>query len=155
MKKENKALLTAIAIPLAVGGVSGFLTRNSMSTFQKLKKPPLSPPGWLFPVVWSILFVCMGIASWLVWKQPESEDRTRALKTYAAQLVVNFFWPILFFLGKQYTIAFAWLCLLWYLVYSCLNQFFLLSKKAGNLLVPYLVWLTYAGYLNLMISILN
>lgn len=74
MKKENKALLTAIAIPLAVGGVSAFLTRNSMSTFQKLKKPPLSPPGWLFPVVWTILFICMGTASWLVWKQPKSEE---------------------------------------------------------------------------------
>ncbi|MEQ2561757.1 TspO/MBR family protein [Ventrimonas sp. CLA-AP-H27] len=85
----------------------------------------------------------------------DSTTQTRALKTYGTQLVVNFFWPILFFLGKQYTIAFAWLCFLWYLVYSCLNQFYLLSRKAGNLLVPYLVWLTYAGYLNLLIAILN
>lgn len=154
-RKQKKSLFAAIAIPLAVGGASGFLTRNSMSTFQKLKKPPLSPPGWLFPVVWTILFVCMGIASWKIWQQPESKERSRALKLYAAQLVVNFFWPILFFLAKQYTIAFAWLCLLWYLVYTCMIQFWMLSKKAGDLLVPYLVWLTYAGYLNLFISILN
>lgn len=155
MKQETKTLLTAVAIPLAVGGVSGFLTRNSMSTFQKLKKPPLSPPGWLFPVVWTVLFIFMGAASWIVWRKPGSEERRKALKTYGVQLVVNFFWPVLFFLGKKYTIAFAWLCFLWYLVYSCLTQFCRLSRKAGALLVPYLVWLTYAGYLNLMISILN
>lgn len=155
MKRETKTLLAAVAIPLAVGGVSGFLTRNSMDVFQKLRKPPLAPPGWLFPVVWTLLFLGMGTASWIIAGSVRGRERTEALRIYAAQLVVNFFWPLIFFLGKWYKLAFVWLVLLWYLVWVCIRKFYRISKKAAYLLIPYLIWLTYAGYLNLFISLWN
>lgn len=155
MKKKTKTLLTAVAIPLAVGGVSGFLTRNSMEVFRKLKKPPLAPPGWLFPIVWTILFLAMGTASWIIWESPRTRKRTEALQVYGIQLAVNFFWPLFFFLGKWYKLAFAWLVLLGWLVWVCIQKFYDISRKAAYLLVPYLLWLVYAGYLNLFISLWN
>ena len=105
MKKKTKTLLICLAIPLAVGAVSGWLTRNSMDTFKLLDKPPLAPPGWVFPVAWTILYVLMGIASYLVYTAKRSESRQQGLTIYAAQLAVNFFWPLFFFLGQWYFFA--------------------------------------------------
>lgn len=100
LKKDTRKLITCIAVPLATGAVSGFFTRNGMKVFAKLNKPPLSPPGWLFPVVWTILFIMMGIASFLIASRPKSRDRDRALALYGIQLAVNFLWPF-FFLGQD------------------------------------------------------
>ena len=75
LKKKTKTLLTALAVPLGVGAVSGFLTQGSMDTFEKLKQPPLTPPGWVFPVVWTGLFAMMGTASYLIARLPESEEK--------------------------------------------------------------------------------
>lgn len=155
MKINLKLMTFCLALPLAVGAVSGFLTRNSMSVFQLLKKPPFSPPGWLFPVVWTILFVLMGIASYLVITSNFSKQQVNALKAYGAQLIVNFFWPIFFFNYKLYSFSFLWLVLLWILIVITIKCFYQVSKKAAYLLIPYLIWVTYAGYLNLFISILN
>ena len=88
LKKETKKLITCIAVPLATGAVSGFFTRNGMKVFARLDKPPLSPPGWLFPVVWTILFIMMGTASWLVASRPESKARNQALTLYGICPVV-------------------------------------------------------------------
>ena len=93
LKKDTRKLITCIAVPLATGAVSGFFTRNGMKVFAKLNKPPLSPPGWLFPVVWTILFIMMGIASFLIASRPKSRDRDRVLALYGIQLAVNFLWP--------------------------------------------------------------
>lgn len=155
MKKKTKTLLTALAVPLGVGAVSGFLTQGSMDTFEKLKQPPLTPPGWLFPVVWTGLFAMMGAASYLVAISPETEKKKRALILYEVQLAVNFLWPVFFFNAGWYFLAFAWLLLLWYLVYLCMRSFSEISQNAGYLMIPYLVWLTFAGYLNLAIFLLN
>ena len=97
LKKDTRKLITCIAVPLATGVVSGFFTRNGMKVFAKLNKPPLSPPGWLFPVVWTILFIMMGIASFLIASRPKSRDRDRVLALYGIQLAVNFLWPFFFF----------------------------------------------------------
>lgn len=97
MKKDSKKLITCIAVPLATGAVSGFFARNGMKVFAKLNKPPLSPPGWLFPVVWTILFIMMGIASYLIASRPKNRNRDRALTLYGIQLAVNFLWPFFFF----------------------------------------------------------
>ena len=105
MKKKTKTLLICLAIPLAVGAVSGWLTRNSMDTFKLLDKPPLAPPGWVFPVAWTILYVLMGIASYLVYTAKRLESRRQGLTIYAAQLAMNFFWPLFFFLGQWYFFA--------------------------------------------------
>ena len=99
LKKDTRKLITCIAVPLATGVVSGFFTRNGMKVFAKLNKPPLSPPGWLFPVVWTILFIMMGIASFLIASRPKSRDRDRVLALYGIQLAVNFLWPFFFSLA--------------------------------------------------------
>lgn len=154
MKAETKTLIKAIAIPLVVGGVSGFLSRNGMEIFDTLNKPPLSPPGWLFPVVWTILYVLMGIASYLVF-QSEDEGKSVALKLYALQLAFNFFWSLIFFNGQWYLLAFFWLIFLWGLILLTTIAFKNIDIRAGWLMVPYLLWVTFAGYLNLMIYMLN
>lgn len=153
MKIQFKKLIFCIAIPLAVGGISALLTSNTMETFSTINKPPLSPPAWLFPVVWTILYVLMGIASYLVLTS-EKPNRD-ALTTYAIQLAFNFFWSIIFFNFELYLLAFIWLVLLWLLILKTTKQFYEISKPAGYLMVPYLLWVTFAGYLNLAIYLLN
>ena len=156
MKIKWKQLLVCLAVPLAVGGLSALLTRNSMETFQHLDKPPLAPPGWLFPVVWTILFLLMGIASYLVLVSEEEKPVIHAaLRIYGMQLSVNFFWPIFFFQFDAYLFSFFWLVLLWLLIWATRRAFDRISKPAGYLLIPYLLWVAFAGYLNLGIYLLN
>ncbi|MGI5896916.1 MAG: TspO/MBR family protein [Oscillospiraceae bacterium] len=149
-----KPLILSILIPLAVGALSGFLTMNSMEVYGNLVLPPLSPPGWLFPVVWGILFVLMGISSYLVYASGEPGIRS-ALTVYAVQLAVNFFWSIIFFHMQAYAFAFFWLLLLWVLVVVMIWRFGKINRTAAWLQVPYLLWLTFAGYLNLFVWLLN
>ena len=155
LKKDTRKLITCIAVPLATGAVSGFFTRNGMKVFAKLNKPPLSPPGWLVPVVWTILFIMMGIASFLIASRPKSRDRDRVLALYGIQLAVNFLWPFFFFGAGWYGFAFLWLIFLWGLVYGCIRTFGKFSRNAAYLMIPYLAWLTFAGYLNLFIALWN
>ena len=153
MKFQWKKLVVCLLLPLAVGGLAAFLTRNSMDLFAMVKKPPLSPPGWLFPVVWTILYLLMGFASYLV-LVAEKPGRT-AWKLYLAQLAFNFVWPILFFHLQMYLLSFVWLLLLWILILVTILWFTRSSRLAGYLLIPYLLWVTFAGYLNVGIYILN
>lgn len=146
-------MLLCIAVPLAAGGLAGFLTRGGMETFQSLNKPVLSPPGWLFPIVWSVLYVLMGIASYLV--LTSGRENRSALVVYGTQLVFNFFWTILFFNLNAYLFSFLWLVILWFLIIAATRLFFRISKPAGYLLLPYLLWVAFAGYLNLFIYLLN
>ena len=151
-----KLLLFCVAIPLIVGGISGFISRGSMDAFEALDKPPLSPPGWLFPVVWTILYILMGIASYLVITSGQSQRKvSNALKIYGLQLLFNFFWSIWFFNLQLYYFAFIWLVLLWILIIITILSFYRISKPAAYLMIPYLLWVTFAGYLNLGIAMLN
>ena len=153
MKKQWKTLIFCIAVPLAVGGLSALLTRNSMQTFDSINKPILAPPGWLFPVAWTILYILMGIASSLVitYRQPNGS----ALITYVLQLIFNFFWSIIFFNLSLYLFAFIWLVILWLLILKTTIKFYQISEPAGYLMIPYLLWVTFAGYLNFSIYLLN
>lgn len=153
MKIQWKKLILCIAIPLAAGGLAGLLIRNSMETFQSLNKPALSPPGWLFPVVWTILYILMGIASYLV--LVSGKPNRSALSVYGIQLIFNFFWSIIFFNFEAYLFSFVWLIILWVLILATMILFFRVSEPAGYLLLPYLLWVTFAGYLNLYIYLLN
>lgn len=156
METKKKLLIVSIFIPLAVGILSSILSGGGMADFQVLKRPPLSPPGWLFPVVWTVLYVLMGIASWLIiMSEANEEDRYRALFFYGLQLAVNFFWSIFFFRFDWYLFSFFWLILLWLLIVQTWRLFREISVPAGRLLVPYLLWVTFAGYLNLFIFLLN
>ena len=148
-----KNLITAIAIPLAVGSLSALLTQGSMQTFSSLRQPPLSPPGFLFPVVWTVLYVLMGIASYLAAAAPGQNET--ALRLYGLQLVFNFFWSIFFFNFGWYLFSFVWLVALWLLILATALSFYQSSKTAGLLMLPYLLWVTFAGYLNLGIYLLN
>jgi len=156
VKIDKKRLIICLAIPLVVGGAAGLLTMNSMEAFEALNQPPLSPPGWLFPVVWTVLYVLMGIASYLVSvSDAPHEEKARALWTYGIQLAFNFLWPIAFFNLKWYLFAFLWLVILWILILITALRFGRIRKPAGYLLVPYLLWVAFAGYLNLGIYLLN
>lgn len=155
MKIQWKTLILCIAIPLGVGGLSALLTQNSMMAFDALTQPPLSPPAWLFPVVWSILYVLMGIASYLVVTSDKPARSRTALTIYGLQLVFNFFWSIIFFRLEAYLLAFVWLVLLWILILLTTVLFYRIRKAAGYLMLPYLLWVTFAGYLNLGIYLLN
>ena len=156
-KKINyKSLIICILIPLAVGGLSALLTMGSMKDFAALEQPPLSPPGWLFPVVWTVLYILMGIASYIVLETPSSDDETKkAFMAYFLQLGFNFFWSIIFFSLGAYEVAFAWLCVLLALIVVTTVRFWRINKWAGILMLPYIAWVSFAGYLNLAIAYLN
>ena len=153
MKLSWKKLIFCILLPLLVGAISAFLTKDNMNIFEFLNKPPLSPPGFLFPIVWTILYTLMGIASYLVLTSNKSDDF--ALIFYGIQLVFNFFWSILFFNFEAYLFSFIWLVILWILILITTILFYKVSKPAGYLIIPYLLWVTFAGYLNLAIYLLN
>lgn len=156
MKIKWKLLIFCIAIPLIVGGIAAFISKDSMSVFEALNKPPLSPPGWLFPVAWTILYTLMGIASYLVLTSGASQhDRQKALKLYGLQLLFNFLWTIWFFNLGLYWFSFLWLAVLWLLIFTTTIFFSRTSKPAAYLLVPYLAWVAFAGYLNFGIAVLN
>ena len=148
-----KTLLLSILIPLAVGGISALITKNGMELFQNVSKPPLSPPNWLFPIVWTILYIMMGIASYLVYTAADGQDA--ALPLYGIQLVFNFFWSIFFFNMQWYLFSFVWLILLWLLILLTTMRFFQSTRAAGYLMLPYLFWVTFAGYLNFGVYLMN
>lgn len=156
MKINKRLLFICIVIPLIVGIVAGLLTRNSMEMFIMVEKPPLAPPAWLFPVVWTVLYTLMGISSYIVLTSDASQEEIKsAIQLYAYQLVVNFLWPTFFFNFGWYLFSFLWLVLLWILVFLMIRKFYDINKIAAYLNVPYLVWLTFAGYLNVGIWLLN
>lgn len=155
MKQINwKTLLVSLAVSLGAGALAGALTADSMAKYEELYKPPLAPPGWAFPVVWTILFILMGIAAYLVYEADANEEEKKsALLVYGIQLLANVGWSIIFFRFDAYILAFGWLLLLWFLIYRTLRRFYEIEALAGILLVPYLAWVTFAGYLNLAIAL--
>lgn len=151
-----RATVVSILIPLAVGGLSALLTRDGIRLFALVKKPPLAPPAWVFPAAWTALYIMMGIASCLVYVSGASHvRRERALTFYAAQLGMNFFWSIIFFSLEMYLPAFIWLVGMWLLIVICTVLFWHIDRRAGRLMLPYLAWVAFAGYLNMGIFLLN
>lgn len=156
MKVNWKKLLICLAIPLAVGGLASLLSGGGMGEYRVMNQPPLSPPGWLFPVVWTILYLLMGYASYRVLTAKADEGQiSRALTLYGAQLALNFLWPLVFFGLDWYLAALVVLLVLWVLIYLTMRAFSEIDELAGNLLLPYILWVTFAVYLNLGIYLLN
>ncbi len=158
MKHELKlkTLIPALILPLAAGTAAWLLTREGMAVFASAVKPPLSPPAWLFPIVWTVLYLLMGTASALVWAADASAiRRDRALNFYTLSLTANFVWPLIFFGMELYAVAFFWLLLLWLLSGICTLLFRYISPLAGRLMLPYMLWLSFALYLNMGVWILN
>jgi tryptophan-rich sensory protein len=149
-----KQLLISIGIALGIGGLSALVTMNSMENYETMIKPPLSPPAFLFPIVWTILFTLMGISSYLIFNSDDNR-KSFALFIYGAQLAVNFFWPIFFFNFSAYLLSFIWILLLWLLIILMIKLFYPINKVAALLQIPYLLWVTFAAYLNFGVFILN
>ncbi len=155
MKNKWKSLLVCLGIPLAAGGLAVLLS-GGMENYKVLNQPPLSPPGWVFPVVWSILYLLMGYASFRVlFADGSKEDIRKALVVYGIQLLLNFLWPILFFGQQWYLAAFFLLLALWAAILVTIQLFSQPDKWAGYLLIPYLLWVSFAGYLNFGVYLLN
>lgn len=157
MWQKIKPYIISVLIALAVGALSSFLTKDNMGIYDYINRPPLSPPMSLFPVVWSILFILMGISSAIVWiKRDDNRDEaTCALRIYGLQLIVNFLWTIIFFNMQAYLFAFIWLLLLLVLIIIMIIQFKKISPLAAYLQIPYALWVAFAGYLTFMTYLLN
>ncbi len=166
MKEELTCLqkllrfIPMVALPLIVGAISALLTGNAMDSYQVMNQPPLAPPAWLFPIAWTILYILMGLGSYFLLLAPaESIEKKRAkciaMIVYFIQLCFNFVWSLIFFDAKQYTFAFVWLMILWVMIIVIIWKTSKVCWKAMLMFIPYLLWCTFAAYLNLMIAILN
>ncbi len=155
-KINIKNLLISIGISLGTGILATVLTRGSMAVEMQFVQPPLSPPAWLFPVVWTILYILMGISAYIIYESNTSTDeKEKSLSIYIFQLFFNFLWTIIFFDFKNYLLAFGILLVLWFLILAMIVNFNKISVLASRLQIPYLLWVTFAGYLNLAIYFLN
>ncbi|MBQ9492350.1 MAG: tryptophan-rich sensory protein [Oscillibacter sp.] len=157
MKNQTwKVYLAWILFTEAVGGLSGWLTREGTKYFNAaVTKPPFSPPGIVFPIVWAALYLLMGVGAARVYLTPGSRARSRSLFLYLLQLTFNFCWSVIFFTVRAYGAAFLWLVVLWFLILSMILSFREVDSLAGNLQIPYLIWVLFAGYLNAGVWALN
>ena len=155
MSSDKKTLLTALGIPLGVG-ILGTLLSGGTQLSEDWIPPPLLPPGWLFPIVWTGLYLLMGYASWLIWTSnaPKTQKR-QALLLYGLQLLANFLWPVLFFGTESLAGSLVCVLLLWVLILLSIGAFSRILPKAGDLLLPYILWVSFATYLNLGFFLLN
>ena len=154
MCKRLITLAICIFIPLAVGGLSAYLTKDAMSYYSQIIKPDLSPPSYLFPIVWTILYILMGISSYIIYSSA-SESKQCALNWYAVQLLFNFIWSIIFFNYQNYLFSFIWLLALIICICIMIYEFYKISPISAYLQIPYLLWCIFAAYLNLSIYLLN
>ena len=142
-------------IPLAVGGL-GLLLSGGIDNYEVVNRPPLSPLAWLFPLVWTVLYVLMGEAAFRIYAADADRiQKKKALTAYGVQLALNLLWPIVFFGGRQYLAAFVVIIALWVAIFITVRRFTQIDEKAGDLLIPYFLWVTFAAYLNLGVFLLN
>lgn len=149
-----KQLVISLLISLGVGILAAILTLDSSAVYSGLTKPPLSPPAWLFPVVWTVLYILMGISAYIIY-QSDDDYKYVALAIYGVQLIFNFLWSIIYFNIGNVLFAFVWLVMLWMLIVAMIISFAQVNKTAALLQIPYLLWVTFAGYLNLALYLLN
>lgn len=156
MKKNWKTYAFWILATVAVGALSGILSRSGMQDFEDMvMQPPLSPPMILFPIVWTVLYTLMGIGAARVYLSGAELGKNRCLNLYVVQLVVNFFWSLIFFNAAAYGFALLWLLLLIGLVVWMTLCFWRVDRLAAFLQIPYILWLLFAAYLNYGIWQLN
>ena len=158
MKKSNvKAYVISIAIALGVGALAAFLTRGSMDIYSEINMPPLAPPGFLFPIVWTVLYTLMGISAAIIYTSEKGtqKERSNALKIYAESLAVNFLWSIVFFNFRAFLTAFAVIVLLLYLILRTVSAYRRIEPVAAYLQIPYVLWVAFASYLNFAVWVLN
>ena len=152
--KKYKALAISLLISLGTGAVAGLIVKDAAAKYNMMIKPALAPPAIVFPIVWTLLYILMGVAAYLIYMSGKN-GKDDALKLYAEQLIFNFIWPIIFFRTGWILFAFIWILALWLLVALCTLNFSRIDKRAAWLFVPYLVWTTFAVYLTLATYLLN
>ena len=156
MKLDIKKLLKNLAIPLLIGFIAGFLTRQGTENFAlNVKQPPFAPPAVLFPIVWTILYALMGFSAYIIESSPQTPQRNRALVLYYVQLFFNFLWSFIFFNFNNYLAAFVWIVALLILIIATTIEFYKIKPIAGYLMIPYIVWVSLAAVLNFSIYLLN
>lgn len=156
MNSNFKKSIKCILFPLLLGILSWFLSSKGITNFQLLNKPALTPPRIVFPIVWTILYITMGISCDLIRRtKVDKATKSEAFLLYYLQLAINFFWPILFFRFQAYFFAFIWLLFLWAVLWMTIQSFYEIRKPAGLILIPYILWVSFAGYLNLTIALMN
>jgi tryptophan-rich sensory protein len=149
-------LIVWLVLSLAAGTIGGLSTYEAIPTwYERIAKPAWTPPNWLFGPVWTVLYVLMGVAAWLVWRRGGWGEQSRALGLFVVQLVLNALWSYLFFGLRSPGLAFGELVVLWVAILLTLLAFWRVSRGAGALLVPYLAWVTFAGALNFAVWRLN
>jgi len=155
-KKNLLALLLSILIAEGTGALSGFLSMNTNKVYQSLNKPSFSPPAYVFPIVWTILFFLMAVAAYRIWMIGESGINVKkALILYVVQLILNFFWSIIFFRFNLLGLAFVELIFLLVFILLTTFEFYKHDKIATYLMIPYIIWVTFAGILNYTIWMIN
>ncbi len=157
MSSKLKTYIIGILIPLGMGALAALLTAGNMDIYQSITKPPLAPPGFLFPVVWAVLYALMGIGSVMIYysRATDLQARGEAFLVYALQLMMNFLWSQVFFNRQAFLLSLAVLVILWVFILLMIIKFNAINRRAALLQIPCLVWVTFAGYLNLMIYLLN
>ena len=147
-----KTYIVSILVPVVLGGIVGFIISGSMD-YEELIQPVLSPPSFVFPIVWTILYILMGISYGILKDKMLVDSRISGI--YYIQLFVNLLWPIAFFVLKWRLFAFIWIVVLDILVIIMAVRFYNKNKTAGLLQIPYILWTLFASYLNLFIYLLN
>ena len=157
MWQRIKNYVFFIALSLATGGAAAFLTRNSMDISGEVVQPPLAPPAILFPIVWSVLYVLMGVSAAAVYHHKRTQPVAvhSAMMLFYENLILNFAWSLIFFRFRAFLVAFLWLVLLLFVIIRMARAFYKVKPWTGYLQIPYILWVTFAGYLNLGIYILN
>ena len=151
-----RPLVAWLAICYGVSAVGGLVTAHAVETwYQGLAKPGLNPPDWVFGPVWTALYGLMALAAWLVWVSPESVMRRRGILWFCAQLAVNLLWSFAFFGARMLALGVVDIAAMWVLIALTMASFFRVRRAAGWLLVPYLAWVTFAGYLNWAVWVMN
>lgn len=156
MVKLKFVYLISVAVMELFGFISGFVTKQGVKEYiQTVEKPFLTPPSFVFPVVWSILFALMGISIARILLKPKSLERTKAIVIFILQLFVNFAWTLIFFNAKQYKFSFIIILILIAFIIYMIYLFKKVDKISAKLQIPYLLWVCFAAYLNFMIMLLN
>ena len=149
-----KKLALNLALPIAVGLLGSLFTKNAGEVYANLNRPPLSPPAWIFAVVWTILYLLMGVAAYLI-AESNCKYKKRSQQIYLICLALNLIWPMLFFGLEWFVAALIVLIVLWLFVFAAAVLFYFCSDIAGYLMIPYVLWLSFAAYLNIAIVFLN
>jgi len=155
-KRQILKLVVSILLPLGLGAIARIFTAKAIPEwYATLNQPSFNPPNWIFGPVWTSLYILLGISFFLIWKQPATKERNRAISIFLIQLVLNFAWSFLFFYFHQIGLALIDIIVLWILIITMLILFYRIKPLAAYINIPYLPWVTFASILNASYFVLN